>query len=521
MQKIAFILLIVFIIISCNNKLSTESFVSDFLNENNLEQQNFAINPSIENKIKTKQGIEFTIPANTFNTNEKSIEIVIKEALSIQDIVKAKLTTQTKDELLSSDGMFYIGTKQNLSVNKSIDVKVPTINYNENMQLFKGNKQGDAIIWENPKPIFKNPQLPNGEALYTKNCAACHAIDKKLTGPALAYVEERFNNRKNLIEYIKNNQTFMQWHYYKFDSTTSLLSNDEIKQKEEDVAYARYQYCVYGKAAMNVFEGVLNDQEINAILDYIKAESKKYPNSDNENIDYKKCFTLYEDLKVLETQLSELINENPPKQMVEVKGRKPTADTAGTIPKVEAEKFEANQSTNNNPSYVFSIEATGWYNIDEFLRKENTVMSNLIVEPNLDTIKRKEIFLLVPSYKIFAQGGLINKTQYSFLEANSGNLPLPQGVKAYAIAFGESNGNLYFGIQEFITTTNQNIPLDIKITTKEAIEKTINSQNFNQFNLKIESYKQPKQIDSLTTIYKTKIKDLENLNCNCLIHLLK
>ena len=31
----------------------------------------------------------------------------------------------------------------------------------------------------------------DGKALFTANCASCHAVNKRLTGPALAGVEER------------------------------------------------------------------------------------------------------------------------------------------------------------------------------------------------------------------------------------------------------------------------------------------------------------------------------------------
>jgi len=44
-----------------------------------------------------------------------------------------------------------------------------------------------------------------------KNCASCHALDKKLTGPALLGVEERWKgNRKNLTAWIKNTQNYMK-----------------------------------------------------------------------------------------------------------------------------------------------------------------------------------------------------------------------------------------------------------------------------------------------------------------------
>ncbi len=90
----------------------------------------------------------------------------------------------------------------------------------------------------------------DGKTLFMKNCASCHAIDKKLTGPALQGVEERWKgNKKNLIAWTKNTGSYMK------------TTNDP---------YAIALYNEYNKSAMNVFEGVLDDKQIGDILDYVK-----------------------------------------------------------------------------------------------------------------------------------------------------------------------------------------------------------------------------------------------------------
>ena len=50
----------------------------------------------------------------------------------------------------------------------------------------------------------------DGKALFSQNCAACHAIDKKLTGPALLGVQDRWPDQKKLYSWIKNNQAFLK-----------------------------------------------------------------------------------------------------------------------------------------------------------------------------------------------------------------------------------------------------------------------------------------------------------------------
>lgn len=88
----------------------------------------------------------------------------------------------------------------------------------------------------------------DGKALFTQNCAVCHAVDKKLTGPALQGVEERWNSdRKKLHAWIHNSPAFL---------------------KTGD-AYANKLFADNNKIAMSTFPN-LSDKDVDAILDYIK-----------------------------------------------------------------------------------------------------------------------------------------------------------------------------------------------------------------------------------------------------------
>lgn len=90
---------------------------------------------------------------------------------------------------------------------------------------------------------------PNGQALFSSNCASCHAPYKDLTGPALAGVEERWGgDKKRLHAWVHNNQAFLK-------------TGDK---------YANELYLKWNKTQMNLFPG-LADTEIDAILAYIKS----------------------------------------------------------------------------------------------------------------------------------------------------------------------------------------------------------------------------------------------------------
>ena len=88
----------------------------------------------------------------------------------------------------------------------------------------------------------------DGKALFQANCAACHAVNKKLTGPALAGVEDRWPDKAKLHAWIKNNAAVLK-------------SGDK---------YANDLYVEYNKTAMNLFPNI-TDKEIDAILGYIKT----------------------------------------------------------------------------------------------------------------------------------------------------------------------------------------------------------------------------------------------------------
>lgn len=92
----------------------------------------------------------------------------------------------------------------------------------------------------------------DGKALFSQNCASCHAVNKKLTGPALAGVEDRWPDKAKLHAWIKNSAAFL---------------------KTGD-AYANNLYNEYNKVAMNLFPQ-LTEKEIDAIIGYVNVAAKE------------------------------------------------------------------------------------------------------------------------------------------------------------------------------------------------------------------------------------------------------
>ncbi|MCS7153544.1 MAG: c-type cytochrome [Bacteroidia bacterium] len=95
----------------------------------------------------------------------------------------------------------------------------------------------------------------DGKALFQANCASCHAINRRVVGPALKGVHERWGgDEAEMTKFIKNSQAYINGNF-------------------KNSAYAKKLYEQYNKAVMTAFTG-LSDAEIKSILDYIKAESQ-------------------------------------------------------------------------------------------------------------------------------------------------------------------------------------------------------------------------------------------------------
>lgn len=96
-----------------------------------------------------------------------------------------------------------------------------------------------------------------GKNIFMANCATCHAINKTLTGPALAGVEERgpWTERKKLTKWIKNPAAFIPTTKYTRDLTAEF--NGQVMPSFPQ----------------------LNKEEVHEIFDYIEEAAAASPRS--------------------------------------------------------------------------------------------------------------------------------------------------------------------------------------------------------------------------------------------------
>ncbi|AXP81036.1 Cytochrome c6 [Mariniflexile rhizosphaerae] len=98
-----------------------------------------------------------------------------------------------------------------------------------------------------------------GKSLFNANCAACHQLDKKMTGPALRNVEARLADEQGLDK---------EWIYAWVKNSSGLIKSGD--------AYANKVYNEFGGAAMTAFPQ-LSNEDIDNILAYTAEVKPEAP----------------------------------------------------------------------------------------------------------------------------------------------------------------------------------------------------------------------------------------------------
>jgi len=97
----------------------------------------------------------------------------------------------------------------------------------------------------------------NGKSLFNANCAACHKLDKPMTGPALRHVEARLADEQGLDR---------EWLYSWIRNSSALIKSGD--------AYANKVLAEWNNVPMTAFPQ-LDDQQLADILAYTAQEKPK------------------------------------------------------------------------------------------------------------------------------------------------------------------------------------------------------------------------------------------------------
>jgi cytochrome c2 len=470
MKRILLFLLPLLFLFACSNKKGSPKLFTPEV----LANQLFNIDASKDTLLQTLHGSVIRIMAGSFSASG-SIRVEIREAFTPAEILAAGMITESNTRLLRSGGMIYINAKADgkiVGLIKPIKVSIPNNYYDSAMQVFKGITSGDSLInWAEPQPVDSTPQSKNwkrGKMLFRKSCAQCHTIFKDGTGPRLMNIENRgpWTDRKNIYSFINN--------------VPEYIHNNK---------YVNQLFQKFG-SMMQSFK--MSNEDIDAILDYIKNETEKGPpeeegqpilntvkkdsSGDRSSAiemlpDKKPCpnDTIYLSTRENDITLFDTIAIDPP----------PSADLDTSLRSAESAEGLRRGFTDPNPTrgmYDFEIKTLGWYNIDAYIEGyDGTRLVQLSAQLRVEFSIDMHVYLFCPRNKTLSVAYEHNNNTYVFKKI-SGRIPLFLNEKSILFAFGSKGDKMYYGISEFNVRSEQTIQVTIKETTEEEIRNALFSK---------------------------------------------
>ena len=517
------------LIFSCNQQSDQRSSLTGI---DKLASQFFNININKDTVLKTLNGAILNITKGSLSSSDSVVQLEIKEAYSLEEMIKASLTTQTKGQPLSSGGMLYINAAggQQIKIIKAIKVAVPTKFYNNKMQLYKGEQTADGINWTKPIPLANNPlarQIETGEQLFKATCSSCHKVDVDFVGPALAHVIARkskewaYNYHKGFPANTATPDSAGQKEDrlasdFVLDTSKDLKPSDRYDLNMEFLTSSPYYYiaCLQehfktGAPQMNH----LKTSQLDSIYTYIQNETGRllvpYPNN-NYSSSIDSCEAYYAVLNKLLNKKRQLEKDSTKQK---VKDFRPPA---GSVPPATYPENSIIAEDANSLYYQFNIDVVGWYNIDALLNTfDNKIETELRVRL-IGTYKASlSVNLVVPVINTFLEGGKLssNDGEYGFF-TKDGKIPLPENAKAYIIVMGETDGQLLYAKKEFIVSKQQRIEIAAQPATIEEFNASIKAIGSTSINIKAVETQAGKDLKE----NEKQIKEAEKLKpkrCSC------
>ncbi|MFK7907903.1 MAG: c-type cytochrome [Chitinophagales bacterium] len=125
----------------------------------------------------------------------------------------------------------------------------------QNYQLFPMGQCGGGIRTSytvEASEELKTPTYFKGETIFKANCTACHRVQGKLVGPALAGISDKYE-KEWLYKWIRNSQEMVK----EGDPNAVKIFNE------------------YNGSVMTAFP-TLSDRDIDAVLEYIEVEDTAF-----------------------------------------------------------------------------------------------------------------------------------------------------------------------------------------------------------------------------------------------------
>jgi hypothetical protein len=533
------------LLFSCNSSNNTVQLpVNTLLRPDQMPVEEFTINIDRDTVLETKNGALLRIPAGALSSPDKNVTLQVKDAFSLSQMIAAGLTTRAGNDLLASDGMIFIGPKagQDVTINKGIDVAIPSKAKSPDMQLFTGKENADGSIdWTDPVDLTKSKKedtLARGARIFQSKCAGCHAIGKQLeTGPDLAHFPKRIP-----LSYGEGQHISIRYWIHDFNEW---YHEDEIRSDRLDAyrhsdLYACNLSKMFGgpvDLSSEFYRGDAIEDSMFAVYDYIQSES------DRNNLPYPQhawlldCVDscrLYNEGQAVLKELDELARLQAERkqslsnktQMVEEINDRPVIQSPNPPPSAPAPPIDYDDKVNPpgyaSSYYQFTIVTFGWSNIDVLIKKRNGVEeSELFIRITGEYVEKVQVYLIIPSVKIYVQGGPSSRDGYIAFQYKNGKIDLPQNTRAFIMAVTEVDASVAYTVKEFTTSTQLELDISLTKATKEEFNRAIRIIGGDNISVIVEDSKQSKELRAIDQQLievekeKQKIYRLRPKNCDC------
>lgn len=410
----------------------------------NISRFNFNTNESVT--LIAEQKTKISIPPNSFRYKDSKepvkgkVKIEVKEYFKKSEFIKAKLTSQTQNELLESRGMIYITAKADgkeceLIDGKQMKVDFPVKKIEDGFKYFKGkeNENGN-VTWKivetniENRPDFKklNPRIINNRR-------------KRVNVSFSSYISS------NGIDESNNSNAFSSWLLKEFTKKFKDKSLEEYHKTKN----WRNQYTF--KRAISFDFDTGNNKAI--VKSNVQVRTDYF-------LDLKKVLR-----KVPQNICLEGLNTSQKhKNMIFVTVNVDARDN------FDIDTFEKKYNFEDYDGYVdyisIDVDDLKWINIDKFLNFPSEEVTPMYV--NIGKSEHADVKLVFKNRNSVMAGNL-----------ESGKIVfknIPKEEEVFIIASKTKNGKSFFSITPAIASENI-INLNFQPYTEKSYQRALNKLN--------------------------------------------
>ncbi len=304
----------------------------------------------------------------------------------------------------------------------------------------------------------------------------CHAIQKKLSGPALQafWLRGPWTDPQNILRWIHNPAAFIP-----------------------KTAYTKQLQAEYGQIMPSFPQ--LSEMDVFSIIEFVRNESQKIVTDTFPLPRFKMDTSLVEgdipngnsnqgckdDTSYVNERDSFAISSGYALDMLNnnIDNIRPLAES-GTM---QSLRNGFNDPVTTDGAYKFQVKTLGWYNIDAFVKGlPGTALCVLNVELTGEE-KELSVYAFFPTGKNLSVGSSNNGIFH--FDKIDGKIPLFTGEKGMIIAFGNRRDKCYYGITHFMVERSQTIKVDVQQSSEEELLHLIRQEKIEGIDMDITKQK--------------------------------